>query len=264
MLTRLQRAVRFVVPFVPGFPRHAARANSFAGHPLMDGAGAYMELRIQVCGEPDPETGYLRSITVLDEAAWGAGIPFLVSAIHAAPARPLASHLPGLHAALAALLDTAPTRVELRPSPLLSVSYEPHMPSAARIAQRFEFSASHRLHVPDRSDEENRRLFGKCNRPSGHGHNYGLEVEVEVPLAGEGRPGAQESLALVVREHVVERFDHRHLNVDCPEFRSRNPSVENIAAVSWELLAGPLAAAGLPLRRVRVTETEKTWAEVTG
>ncbi|MBP7936663.1 MAG: 6-carboxytetrahydropterin synthase [Phycisphaerae bacterium] len=131
------------------------------------------------------------------------------------------------------------------------------------IQQSFEFSAAHRLHCATMSDEENRRVFGKCNNPNGHGHNYGLEVMV----TGEPDPSTGvllpiESLEDIVKQRVIDRLDHKHLNRDCPEFAAVNPSVENIARTIWGLLEGRMGPARL--KRVRVWETPKTCAEYEG
>ena len=126
------------------------------------------------------------------------------------------------------------------------------------LTETFEFAAAHRLHLPALSDDDNRRLFGKCNNPNGHGHNYRIEVGV-TPVGDGAHPGIGfPALERVVAREVMDRFDHKHLNLDCPEFRDLNPSVENIARVCHDLLAPALAAERGALRFVRVWETEKT------
>ena len=131
------------------------------------------------------------------------------------------------------------------------------------LTQQFEFSAAHRLHSAQMSAQQNHQVFGKCNNPSGHGHNYLLEVAVAgVP---DGRTGAVLSLPRfeqTVKERVIDRLDHMHLNTDVAEFHDLNPSVENIACVIWKLLEGHVAPA--KLHRIRVWETAKTCAECTG
>jgi len=131
------------------------------------------------------------------------------------------------------------------------------------VRQQFSFAASHRLHVTELSDEENRLVFGKCNNPSGHGHNYKLETAVEIdaqPLENNNlpRPFDATELEALVRETVIERFDHKNLNADCAEFAALNPSVENIARVCYELLEPAVGNEGVALREVRLWETEKT------
>jgi 6-pyruvoyltetrahydropterin/6-carboxytetrahydropterin synthase len=132
-----------------------------------------------------------------------------------------------------------------------------------RLTQSFEFSASHRLCCVGLTDEENRRLFGKCSNPNGHGHNYVLEVTV----AGDpdSRIGAVMDIAAldrIVGERVIEPLDHKNLNVECPEFATINPTVENIARVIFRRLSDALGDRRLV--SVRVWETPKTYAEYAG
>lgn len=108
-----------------------------------------------------------------------------------------------------------------------------------RIAayRKAHFNAAHRLHNPAWSDEKNREVFGLCNNPNFHGHNYELEVKV----AGEVDPetGYLIDLGLlrdIIRVEVEERFDHKNLNLDTEEFKSLNPSAENICYVIWQLI----------------------------
>ena len=133
-----------------------------------------------------------------------------------------------------------------------------------RLSQKFEFSASHRLFNRDLSDEENRRTFGKCSNANGHGHNY----ELQVTLAGDPQR-VESALARlpdferVVAATVIDRFDHKNLNAELPEFRQLIPSVENIAMVIHRLLKPRLAAGDVRLAAVTVWETPKTWCEYT-
>ena len=132
-----------------------------------------------------------------------------------------------------------------------------------RLTQSFEFSAAHRLFSAELSDAENRRLFGKCSNPNGHGHNYVVEVTVcGTNSADKGTVTDVGHIDRVVLERVIEPFDHKNLNLECPEFAQLNPSVENIARVIWDRLKG--AFAGCRLASVRVWETPKTCAEYTG
>lgn len=130
------------------------------------------------------------------------------------------------------------------------------------LRQSYEFSAAHRLHVPSLSDEENRKTFGKCNNPAGHGHNYRVEVAVSCPMDPQGRIMEVAELDDVVHKRVIEKLDHKNLNVDVAEFRELNPSVENIAQVVWNLLAKHIGQAGpadgASLEEISVWETEKT------
>ncbi len=130
------------------------------------------------------------------------------------------------------------------------------------LTRLYEFSAAHRLHSQALSAEENVRVFGKCNNPRGHGHNYGVAISV----AGDVDPdtGMVADLARldrVVAERVVDRMDHRHLNHELPEFATLNPTSENLAVVIWNLLKPELGAA---LVKVTIHETERNTFEFTG
>ena len=125
------------------------------------------------------------------------------------------------------------------------------------------FSAAHRYHRPEWSAEENRARFGACNNPHGHGHNYSLEVTVQGrvdPLSGFAVDLA--GLDALLRREVTDRFDHRHLNHDVPEFASGRlvPTCENILDVLWPRIEGGLAA-GETLVRLRLHEDDALWVE---
>jgi 6-pyruvoyltetrahydropterin/6-carboxytetrahydropterin synthase len=129
------------------------------------------------------------------------------------------------------------------------------------VGRRESFNAAHQLCDPALSEEENRRLFGKCANL--HGHNYVLEVVV----AGEIDPASGYVLDLkllseVIGRQIIRDVDHRNLNIDVPWLKGLIPTAENLALAFWERLQ-PELPAGL-LRSVRVWETDKNWAEVGG
>jgi 6-pyruvoyltetrahydropterin/6-carboxytetrahydropterin synthase len=131
------------------------------------------------------------------------------------------------------------------------------------LTRKAEFSAAHFYHNPKFSAEENRRIFGKCNNPHGHGHNYTLEVTV----AGEvdARTGFVidlKRLKDLMNSEVIEEFDHRNLNKEVPEFRDKIPTTENLAIAIWKRLAGKLD--GAKLHRVRLYETDDLFVDVYG
>jgi len=132
----------------------------------------------------------------------------------------------------------------------------------AYFGRRYMLSASHRLHANALTVEDNRAAYGKCNNPHGHGHNYVVEVLVGGPVDPEtGMVVNLADLDLVVRQRVVDRFDHANLNLD-PEFVNRVPTTENLCKVVFELLNGTLPAGELDC--VRVEETENNFFEYFG
>jgi 6-pyruvoyltetrahydropterin/6-carboxytetrahydropterin synthase len=131
------------------------------------------------------------------------------------------------------------------------------------LTRKAEFSASHHYHNPEFSAEENQRIFGKCNNPNGHGHNYTLEVTVKGEVDRQtGFVVDLKQLKEVMNREVVEALDHRYLNKEIPEFKHQIPTTENIAIAAWNRLEKKLSVA--KLHRVRVYETPELWADFYG
>lgn len=135
------------------------------------------------------------------------------------------------------------------------------------ITRLYRFSASHRLHSPRLSDAENDRLYGKCNNPFGHGHDYVLEVSATGPvdsLTGRILPIA--ALDRLVEEQILRRFANRNLNLDVPQFATLVPTTENLALTIAELLVShwPACFDRTPVRlsRVHIQETARNSFEV--
>lgn len=136
------------------------------------------------------------------------------------------------------------------------------MPSV-RVTRRLHFSAGHRLHNSELSDAENREIYGPCNNPSGHGHNYRLEVT----LKGEVDPKTGyvydlKRLKRAVEEVVLIDVDHANLNVDVPWMEDVIPTAENLAVEIWRRLEGTLPAGMLD--RVGVWESDRNYVEYSG
>ena len=136
-----------------------------------------------------------------------------------------------------------------------------------RLTRRYPFSASHRLHVESLSDEENRELFGKCNNPFGHGHNYVLHVTVSgTPSTETGLLVSREELDCIAREAVLERIDRKDMNTAVPEFEQLVPTTENLAKVIGEWLCkawrGRFPHGGPRLNRVLLEETGRNTFEL--
>jgi 6-pyruvoyltetrahydropterin/6-carboxytetrahydropterin synthase len=123
------------------------------------------------------------------------------------------------------------------------------------LSRRATFSAAHRLHSDRLDDEENRKVFGKCNNPRGHGHNYELDVVIRARVdAVTGMAMNLVDLKKVIEENVVAVVDHKHLNDDVPAFASLNPTAENMAVVFWKWLEPKLPRGALYEVRLRETE----------
>lgn len=131
------------------------------------------------------------------------------------------------------------------------------------ITREAHFNAAHRLHNPEKSDAWNRRVFGKCNNPNWHGHNYTLEVTV----AGEPDPvtGYVVDLSVLkqaIQEKIIDKVDHKNLNLEVDFLEGMLPSTENVVIAIWNELEGALPSGRL--HRVRLWETERNSAEYYG
>ena len=130
-----------------------------------------------------------------------------------------------------------------------------------RLTSRYRFSASHRLDTPALSPQENQKLYGKCNNPHGHGHDYILEITVDGPVDADGQVVNREALDAVVRERVLARLDHKNLNADIPELAGSVTTTENLATLVRNALTEEWT---LPARlaRVRISETARNTFEL--
>ena len=131
------------------------------------------------------------------------------------------------------------------------------------VTRRAEFSASHFYHNPKLSPEENRRIFGKCNNPHGHGHNYMLEVTVAGLLnPTTGMVVDLKGLKTILEREVLRLMDHKFLNQEVPAFATKIPTTENIAVEIWGLLAPKLTFG--KLHRIRLYETPDLYVDYFG
>ncbi len=263
-MLHLSRTVRFVVN-PPGLNQPGT--NGFGGAPPLRRLAPYHEMTVVCSGHVDPVIGYLINIKAIDEAVREVALPRITSAVWAPtddraasdPAWILSDLLESVNRALDADLVSLRWHV----TPFASYEMSAMSPDRVTLRSRFDFSASHRLFVKEWSDEKNREVFGKCAHPSGHGHNYELEPCISLP-ADDPIHAASELIEELVKEAIIDRFDHKHLNLDTAEFGESgvNSTVENIARVCFELLK-PVLARDIPaakLEAVTVWETPRTSA----
>lgn len=134
------------------------------------------------------------------------------------------------------------------------------------VTSRYHFSASHRLYLPDLSEAENEQLYGKCNNPFGHGHDYVLDVTAQGGTdPATGQVVLRHELDRLVREQVLDIFEHRNINLDLSQFERLVPTTENIALVIMDLLQRHWSAyisGPARLRGVHIQETDRNGFEV--
>jgi 6-pyruvoyltetrahydropterin/6-carboxytetrahydropterin synthase len=134
------------------------------------------------------------------------------------------------------------------------------MENKVSVYRREHFNAAHRLHNPLWNEEKNKIIFGKCNNPSYHGHNYEMEVKVTgKPAADTGFVIDLKLLSDIIKDSVIEKFDHKNLNLDVKDFLDVNPTAENIVMVIYNILRDKIDT-NLDLQ-VRLYETPRNFAE---
>ncbi len=257
---RLTREIRFAVN--EGEDDQYARrpSNSFAGFPSLTGMGHYFIVRATLAGQLEADTSYLRNIRDIDRAVRRDLIPLATAFVRR-------GRFGGGGLLVSRMFDVlkdawAPAAlVELRLllTPFLHLTVSASENPMVRLSHMFEFCASHRLHNPALNEEENRLAFGKCNNPHGHGHNYRLQVTLLGKPDSAGLIMPMPAFEEIVSSNVIDKFDHRNLNIEIPEFASLIPTVENIAKVIYRTLKPHFQDA--VLASVTVWETEKTWCE---
>ena len=263
----LSREVRFAIAPTPGGAVSAAGKNGTAGKPPVARLGeCSYALTVTVAGEPGEGSGYLLNIKDVDAVVRRVAIPIVAEAAGRGDGGGNA-----VSAVFEVLRKSFPPfelrRVELALSPYTWLSAELKESESPMIYLRhtFEFAASHRLHDPALSDEENVEIFGKCCNPHGHGHNYKLVVTLRGTPDASGMLVNFTDLEAVVEEAIINPLDHKHLNHEVREFMEGtpgrlNPSTENIAKVAYKRLK-PALPAGATLDAVTVWETDRTSCE---
>ncbi|MGB0715884.1 MAG: 6-carboxytetrahydropterin synthase, partial [Phycisphaerae bacterium] len=219
---RLMREIRF---FLSDQNEPTATTNNWSGTGASS-LGQYLTLRAVVEGEADPESGYLCNIKVVESLLKDRILSTLT--VEAAAQPFLAGTCLNRELESATIDCENPVRLvelELAYSPYVSVTTSKDVPGMIQLTQSFEFSAAHRLFRPNLSDDENAKLFGKCANPHGHGHNYVVDVTVthDKEDASDHTPRLDiPTFDRIVDELVIDRFDHKHLNIDCAEFSTLN------------------------------------------
>jgi len=133
------------------------------------------------------------------------------------------------------------------------------------ITRKEQFNAAHRLFRPDFSDKENLRVFGKCSNPNWHGHNYTLFVTVKGEVSKEtGFVANLKELSALIVEKVIDRIDHKNINLEVDFMKGKLASTENLTLAMWNVLEPGVRKLGAELYKIRVEETDNNYAEYFG
>jgi 6-pyruvoyltetrahydropterin/6-carboxytetrahydropterin synthase len=263
---KLARQVRFSIN--PFLSQECTGFNSFASQPAGEGLAIFLELSVEILGSLAPETGFVVNVVDIDRAVREFVVPLFAERIRQDYGR--ARHIGLL--VIAELLRSAwgrlsdkftpakLSKLSLKLNPFRRIAINSGDPEMVYFCEKFEFAAMHKLWNDDLSEQENFELFGKCANPTGHGHNYVIEIAIEMPATrGDFRVGEFER---TVNDELIQLLDHRNLNLDVEQFGKTNPTIENIAAFAWHRLVGKFGEANL--NRVTVWETDKTYCTYQG
>ncbi|HQI07699.1 MAG TPA: 6-carboxytetrahydropterin synthase [Anaerohalosphaeraceae bacterium] len=257
----LCRQVRFSVN--PLGPVSEAGFNSYASKPCGDGLAVYLGLTVALRGRLDEQTGFVVNVSEIDRVVRGDIVPLFERKIRTdfQQARAIAMEdlfdlLEDSVKTLQRIFETVSVnRLILALNPFRNISLLWENGRMRTYKEQFEFAASHRLWNDKFSGAENFQRFGKCANPSGHGHNYILEVSVLLPESME-ESGWIGRFQKVVEEHFLSIVDHKNLNLDVAWFSKVNPTVENIASYAWQCLVGKFGQ--VKLKKITVWENERT------
>jgi 6-pyruvoyltetrahydropterin/6-carboxytetrahydropterin synthase len=260
------RQVRFSIN--PFLSKDSEGFNSFASKPAGEGLSMFFEISVEVTGEVEPATGFVVNVTDIDKNVREFVVPIFAARIRD-------NYREGRHVGLFEIADLLRSgreqladkfgaarisQMSLKLNPFRKVTIKPEDNKMIYFSEKFEFAATHKLWNDEFTEERNFEVFGKCANPTGHGHNYVVEVTVK---AREGEDSFRiGDFERIVDDELVQMVDHKNLNSDVAEFGKINPTVENIAFFAWGKLAGKFEEARLHC--VTVMETDKTYCSYYG
>ena len=255
----LSRQVRFSVN--PFFDQQIEGDNVYCSKPCGEGLSLFFTLWVQLAGPVDQDTGFVVNVVDIDKSVRKIIVPLFTDKMKhfmqcqrhmpiSQIARLIADCIVPLDSAFSTS-NVASVTLELNPLRKIKISQE--KPEMIFFSEKFEFAASHKLWNDKLSEDENYKRFGKCANPTGHGHNYVLEVTIKAGIKEELSIGSFEKS---VNINFIDLVDHKNLNVDVKQFGDAIPTVENIAQFAWQQLADIFGQS--KLESVAIWETDRT------
>jgi 6-pyruvoyltetrahydropterin/6-carboxytetrahydropterin synthase len=263
---KLVRQIRFSInPFL--VEKHEG-FNSYSSKPAGEGLAIFLELSVEVIGEVEPATGFVVNVADIDNNVREFAVPVFAGKIKQDFRQ--AQHIGFL--ALAGLLKSAwnkladkfgtarLSKLSLKLNPFRKIAIDLKDLEMIYFSEKFEFAAMHKLWNDDFSEKKNLEVFGKCANPTGHGHNYIVEVTLKTPTNKNDFNVCD--FEKIVDNELITLVDHKNLNTDVSHFTTTIPTVENITVFAWNKLEGKFDQAALHC--VTVWETDKTYCSYFG
>lgn len=262
---KLTRQVRFSIN--PFLAYDGGGHNSYASKPSGEGLALYLSLWIELESKLEEATGFVVNVVDIDKAVRELAVPLIHAYVRE-------SFLQQKHVSMGEVYEILRSvwgrlegyvgsaeltglKLELNPFRKLGISKVDDMFS---YSEKFEFAATHKLWNDDFDEAGNYELFGKCASANGHGHNYFVEVTINKSADSGGFSMGR--FGEIVNEELIDKLDHKNLNLDVEVFKELNPTMENISVFAWDSLNGKFA--GGELVSVTVWESEKTFCTYRG
>ena len=256
---KVTRQVRFSIN--PFLAEDSIGSNSYSSRPAGEGFSVFFELGVGVVGKLEPATGFVVNVVDIDRCVREYVVPIFAQQIRE-------NYRQGRHIGfyeIAELLKKTRQQLAgkfgkvilgelaLKLNPFRKVAIDCEDNKMIYFTEKFEFAAMHKLWNEDFTRERNFEVFGKCANPAGHGHNYILEVTVKTPTGDSFCIGDFEK---IVDDKFIKLVDHKNLNADVAELAGINPTVENIAVLAWDKLAGKFRE--VSLHSIIIWENDRT------
>ena len=258
----LSRQVRFSLD--PFSDRQTQGFNSYTSKPCGNGLSIYFSLWVDLASELDRDTGFVVNVSQIDQVVRWEVVPFFAQMIHetfqSRQTPTLISMARVLERSWVAIENSfqpkVVTQLSLDLNPFRRITIQSSEAKMFIVSEKFEFSAMHQLWNDKFDEAKNFKVFGKCANPAGHGHNYILEVSVEKTTESQD-DGWHTEFEKDVKEQFLDLVDHKNLNVDVAEFKSLNPTVENLSLLAWQKLEKKLK--NVKLHKVVIWENDRTY-----
>ncbi|MBC8379751.1 MAG: 6-carboxytetrahydropterin synthase [Planctomycetes bacterium] len=267
MMHTLSRQIRFTID--PFAKKQIEGFNSYASKPTGEGVGFYLALWVDLESCLDPDTGFVINVSEIDKLVRLKVIPKITQCFQGFFANKMTPALWEIMALLGTCMplvekafpDKKLKRLRLELNPFRQITISSEDITMFTFSEKFEFAAMHRLWNEQFDEQKNYELFGKCANPTGHGHNYILEAEVQTAIERVDTGWVSDYQRIIERE-FLELVDHKNLNVDVQDFETLNPTVENLAYFAWEKLEGRFK--NCRLVKITVWENDRTYCTYSG
>jgi 6-pyruvoyltetrahydropterin/6-carboxytetrahydropterin synthase len=241
--------------------------NSFASKPAGQGISIFLELSVELLGPLEPSTGFLVNVADVDKNVRELVVPVFSEHVRKSFRYGKAISLSEIVKLLdlsfqqlsAAFSNAKLEKLSLKLNPFRQIAIDREVDKMVYFSEKFEFAATHKLWNKEFNEQQNFQIFGKCANPSGHGHNYILEITVKTQAAQDLKIAEFER---IVDKELIKLLDHKNLNEDVAFFHTTNPTMENMVVFAWDKLTEKFSHE--QLHCISIWESERTYCSYYG